>query len=76
MKESTYKNYEALPLILNAEAVAAVLGISLTSAYELMHQPGFPTLKLGRRLVVPKEDLISWIRRNTHGNVVVYRRRG
>ena len=76
MKESTYKSYGELPLILNAEAVASVLGVSLTSAYELLHHPGFPTLKLGRRLVVPKEDLIAWISGQTHGQTVAERRHG
>ena len=53
-----------------------MLGVSLTSAYELLHHPGFPTLKLGRRLVVPKEDLIAWISGQTHGQTVAERRHG
>jgi len=36
MKKCTYKNYEDLPLMLNAESVGNVLGISRSSAYELM----------------------------------------
>ena len=37
MKESFYKSYEELPLFLNAEIVAKVLGVSPSSGYELMH---------------------------------------
>ena len=37
MKRSVYTNYDELPLFLNAELVAKVLGISISSAYELMH---------------------------------------
>ena len=37
MKESSYKNYDELPLFLNAATVAKVLGISPSSGYELMH---------------------------------------
>ena len=37
MKESIVKSYEELPLFLNAQAVANVLGVSPSSAYELMH---------------------------------------
>lgn len=55
MKESIYKSYEELPLFLNAEMVAKVLGISPSSGYELMHEDGFPVLKVGNRMVVPKE---------------------
>ena len=44
MKESVYKNYDELPLFLNATTVAKVLGISPSSGYELMHEPDFPVL--------------------------------
>ena len=55
MKESIYKRYEELPLFLNAATVTKVLGVSPSSGYELMHEPGFPVLMIGRRMVVPKE---------------------
>ena len=58
MKESVYKNYEELPLFLNSETVAKVLGVSPSSGYELMHEPGFPVLRIGNRMVVPKEQFI------------------
>ena len=61
MKESNYKSYDELPLFLNANIVSKVLGISSSSGYELMHKDGFPVLKIGSRLVVPKEKFISWI---------------
>ena len=38
MKESVYKGYGELPLFLNAKLVAQVLGISPSSAYELMNE--------------------------------------
>ena len=67
MKESVYKNYDDLPLFLNAETVAKVLGIAPSSAYELMHEPGFPVLKIGSRMVVPKEQFIRWAEEHTGG---------
>ena len=42
MKKSEYKNYDNLPLFLNATTVAQVLGISAASSYELMHEKTFP----------------------------------
>ena len=60
MKESVYKTYEELPLFLNAEVVAKVLGIAPSSSYELMHEVDFPVLKVGSRMVVPKEKFIQW----------------
>ena len=65
MKESTYKSYDDLPLFLNAELVAQVLGVSPASSYELMHEDGFPTLRIGSRMVVPKEKFIQWVEEHT-----------
>jgi excisionase family DNA binding protein len=67
MKDSVYKSYEELPLFLNAKTVARVLGISPSSGYELMHQRDFPTLKIGNRIVVPKEKFMKWVEQNTSG---------
>ena len=61
MKESIYKSYEELPLFLNAQMVAKLLGISPSSSYELMHEKGFPVLRVGNRLVVPKEKFHQWV---------------
>ena len=67
MKELVYKSYDELPLFLNAETVAKVLGISPSSSYELMHEPDFPVLKVGIRLVVPKEKFVEWVLRHIQG---------
>ena len=57
----TYTSLEQLPLALSAEDVAQVLGISRANAYPLMHSKGFPTIKIGKRMTVPKDKLIEWI---------------
>ena len=67
MKESSYMSYDDLPLFLNADMVAKVLGVSPASSYELMHEAGFPTLRVGSRLLVPKEKFIQWVEENTKG---------
>ena len=67
MKESNYKNYDELPLFLNAATVAKVLSVSPSSCYELMHEPDFPVLKIGSRMVVPKEKFVEWVLRHTQG---------
>ena len=65
MKESVYTAYEDLPLFLNAETVAKLLGISISSSYELMHEKDFPALRIGNRIVVPKEAFIRWVEQHT-----------
>ena len=67
MKVSQFKDYSELPLFLNAETVSRVLGVSPSSGYELMHDPGFPILKIGSRMVVPKEKFIQWVEQHTGG---------
>ena len=61
MKQTAYKSYDELPLMLSVPEVAAVLGISRAGAYELVKSEGFPSLKIGSRIVVPKEKFIDWI---------------
>ena len=65
MKESTYKTYDDLLLFLNAAMVAQVLGVAPSSAYELMHEKDFPTLRVGNRMVVPKEKFVEWVAQHT-----------
>jgi len=67
MKESNYKSYDELPLFLNAVTVAKVLGIAPSSSYELMHEKDFPALRIGNRIVVPKEAFIRWVEQHTGG---------
>ena len=61
MKFSKYQNYEDLPLFLNAELLAKVLGVGVSSAYELMHEKGFPSVRIGKRFIVPRDDLKRWM---------------
>lgn len=68
MRESTFTNYDQLPLFLNANLVAQTLGVSISSAYELMHEKGFPALRIGSRMVVPKEKFCQWVEEQTGGD--------
>ena len=65
MKHSIYTSYDELPLMLSVPEVAAVLGISRAGAYELVHGNEFPALKIGSRIVVPKDKFLAWIDANS-----------
>lgn len=67
MQESTFINYEQLPLFLNANLVAQTLGVSISSAYELMHEKRFPALRVGSRIVVPREKFRQWVQQQIGG---------
>ena len=65
MRESKFKNYMDLPLMLSVPEVGEVLGISRAGAYELVRSKGFPKVKIGNRIVVPKDKFIQWIEDQT-----------
>lgn len=65
MKEVKFKSYEELPLMLSVPEMAVALGISRAGAYELVRTEGFPALKIGSRIVVPKDQLQEWVKQNT-----------
>lgn len=65
MDQLVYTHYDQLPLSLRASDVAAVLSISRANAYNLLRRDDFPTLHIGKRMVVPKDRFIQWIEKNT-----------
>ena len=56
-----YKTWDQLPLTLNAEQVAQYLQISRAGAYALFHTQGFPCLKIGKRMLVPRDAFLEWL---------------
>ena len=62
---NTYRDYNELPLMLSVPEVAKVLGISRAGAYELVRSTGFPHIRIGNRIVVPKDKFIQWIEAQT-----------
>ena len=67
MKESVFTNYDELPLFLSAKLVAQTLGVGRATAYELMNEKGFPSIRVGSRIVVPKEKFRQWVEHQTGG---------
>ena len=65
MKKVQFRSYEELPLMLSVPEMAAALGISRAGAYELVRTEGLPALKIGSRIVIPKDELQEWVKRNT-----------
>ena len=59
--KSTYINIEDLPLTLNAREVAAALRISKSKVYELARTEAFPAIRIGNRVVIPRDKLIEWM---------------
>ena len=67
MKESVFTNYDEHPLCLSAKLVAQTLGVGRATAYELMKEKDFPAIRVGSRIVVPKEKFRQWVEQQTGG---------
>ena len=67
MKKSVFTSYDELPLLLNVKQLADLLGVSDSSVYELIQEDDFPSLRIGKRIVIPKEELRKWISAHTKG---------
>lgn len=65
--KSTYTNIEDLPLTLNAREAAEVLRISKSKVYELAQSESFPAIRIGKRVVIPRDKLIQWMNAQAEG---------
>ena len=50
-----------LPNILTAVELAEYLGVSSSTAYALMRDPDFPTIRIGSRYLVAEDKLLQWL---------------
>ena len=52
---------ESLPLVLKTPDLTRVLGISRTLAYEMIHRKGFPVVRTGRTVRIPRDAMMKWL---------------
>ncbi|MDV2684000.1 helix-turn-helix domain-containing protein [Alkalihalophilus lindianensis] len=53
---------EDYPLILTAKEISEILKISKPTAYEMMNQPTFPLIRIGRCKRVLRTDFFTWLK--------------
>ena len=61
----TREPFEAMPDVMDAKQLAKALQISKAGAYNLLNDPDFPTLRIGGRKLVLKQELIAWLKSQT-----------
>lgn len=61
--------FETLPDVMDAKQLAAALQISKAGAYNLLNSLDFPTLRIGGRKLVMKNDLLEWLKRHTNNEI-------
>lgn len=59
--------FETMPDVMDAKQLAQALQISKAGSYNLLNSPDFPTLRIGGRKLVMKQDLLEWLRSHTNG---------
>lgn len=54
-------------LTYTVQEIAELIGISKPKAYELTCRQDFPAIRIGRRVVVPKEEFKTWLAAEARG---------
>ena len=57
-----------LKLTLTVQKTAQLLGINVTKMYEISRMATFPSIKIGKRVVVPVVPLLAWIEKEAWNN--------
>ena len=65
----TREPFETMPDVMDVKQIAQALHLSRAGAYNLMNNPSFPTLRIGGRKLVMKQDLIIWLKSRTQAKV-------
>ena len=50
-----------IPKCLNADDIQVILKLSRAGVYTLMHREDFPTIRIGKRMLVPEDKFIQWL---------------
>lgn len=67
MKKRIYSEAE-LPCYLSAKDIAAYLGLGLTKTYDLINEKSCPKIKVGERILVPRDKFLRWLDKQTENN--------
>lgn len=63
------KDIEDLPQFATVKDVLRVLPLSRTVLYMLVHKKGFPSIRIGRKILIDRDMLIRYLRDNPQTQV-------
>lgn len=46
---------------MSVQELSSQMGISLPKAYELVKTPGFPSIRIGTRILIPIDSFREWL---------------
>ena len=64
--EQKQKNY------LTPADIAELLGIAMPTAYQLIHVESCPKIRLGRKILIPREPFNQWIEQSAAAGINLF----
>ncbi|KNY25021.1 helix-turn-helix domain-containing protein [Pseudobacteroides cellulosolvens] len=61
--ENKITSVDQLPLSLTVSDISHILGISKQNAYNLCHSESFPSIQIGKRIIITKLAFIEWMKK-------------
>jgi hypothetical protein len=61
MPTATIMDIDTLPVMLHTHHVEALTGLSRPKVYELLRQPGCPTVRFGTAIRVLRDPFLHWL---------------
>jgi excisionase family DNA binding protein len=61
-------------ITLTVKDISEALGVSLITAYDLVNSQGFPAIRIGKRIIIPRDAFQRWLD-NSCGNTVLETKR-
>ncbi len=61
MPAATITNTEELPVVLTMKHLQEITGLSRPKCYELPHIKGFPSIRFGRAIRIPRDKFLQWL---------------
>lgn len=68
MPTSTVKDAQELPVVLTMRHVQEILGCAKDVAYRLPHLAGFPAMRLGKSIRIPRDKFLRWLDAQAESN--------
>ncbi len=64
--EPKYRSFDDLPLTLRVEDLMPILGIGRNTAYELIRCGQIKSIRIGRKIRIPKTEVLAFLNRNSN----------
>ncbi len=60
-----YRSFDDLPITLRVEDLMPILGIGRNTAYELVRSGQIKSIRIGRKIRIPKTEVLAFLNRNS-----------